>query len=109
MISKAFRLSRKEAEALKNGKSVFTTLVSLRMTWSPTPRFSVSVSKKVAKHAVDRNKIRRRCYRAIETLIPLIKNPAIVMLSPKALTKNIPYTTLVSDIRTAFVKAGIVS
>lgn len=109
MISKAFRLSRKEAEVLKNGKSVFTTLVSLRAVASPTPRFSVSVSKKVAKQAVDRNRIRRRCYRAVESLIPSIEHPMTVMIFPKASAKNVLYTTLVSDIQSAFVKAGIVS
>jgi len=109
MISKEFRLSRKEAESLKNGKSVFTTLISLRSLPSPHPQFSVSVSKKVAKQAVDRNFIRRRCYRVIEENLTLIKKPARVMIFPKKEAKKAPYQKLASDIQEAFVKADIIS
>jgi ribonuclease P protein component len=109
MISKAFRLSRVEAESLKNGKSVFTTLISLRTLPAPHLKLSVSVPKKIAKQAVDRNFIRRRCYRAIEESIPLIKKPSRVMVFPKKEAKKAPYQLLVTDIREAFIKAGIIS
>lgn len=109
MISKAFRLSRKEAESLKNGKSVFTTLVSLRTLPSSRLQVSVSVSKKVAKYAVDRNFIRRRCYRAIEEIISEIKTPSKIMVFPKKEVKKALYRNLVSDIQEALIKAGIIS
>lgn len=109
MLPKAFRLSRKEAEALKNGRSVFTTLLSLRTAPSPRSQFSVSVSKKVAKLAVDRNRIRRRCYSAITDILPTMPKPNMVMVFPKAAARTVSYEKLVSDLRTAFKKAGIVS
>jgi len=109
MLSKANRLSRVEAEALKNGKSVFTTLLSLRLVPATTLRFSVSVPKKVAPLAVDRNRLRRRCYGVIESLVPEVKKPFKVMIFPKKALQTIPHRDLISEMRTLFVKAGIIS
>ena len=109
MLPKASRLSRAEAEVLKNGKSVFMTLLSLRLIPATKTQISVSVPKKIAKSAVDRNRIRRRAYSALEQIIPTINRPAKMMLFPKAIFRTLPQEEIIKEIRNAFTKAGIVS
>jgi ribonuclease P protein component len=109
MLPKASRLSRAEAETLKNGKSVFTTLLSLRIVPAEETKFSVSVPKKVAKSAVDRNRIRRKCYGAIEKVAGDIKKPIRGMFFPKAEVRTISHEKLVAEVVLVFKKAGIIS
>ena len=64
---------------------------------SKFPRFSILLSKKVSKRAVDRNLIRRRVSAAIASL--LHKFPvADYLIIPKRSVLEIPHTTLLSDI-----------
>ncbi|PJE74537.1 MAG: hypothetical protein COV01_00690 [Candidatus Taylorbacteria bacterium CG10_big_fil_rev_8_21_14_0_10_41_48] len=109
MLSQVYRLARKEALALKNGTSVFTTLLSLRAIPYSRIQISVSVSKKVAKKAVDRNRMRRQYYSALEKLIPEIKTPAKMMIFPKKTTKTISHKELVEELRKALDKAKLIS
>ncbi|MEY2664398.1 MAG: Ribonuclease [Candidatus Parcubacteria bacterium] len=76
-------------------------------------RFAVSAPKKVAKSAVDRNKIQRRTYSAIREIFfskkaqkEAQKNiQAVFIAKNPVLTATLPQIT--EDIRTAFVKIGI--
>ncbi len=109
MITQALRLSRKDAEALKNGKSVFGTLLSLRYTPSTTCGYSVTVSKKVSKDAVGRNRIRRRTYAALRSIIKDEQISALIMIFPKSSVRTIPFATLESDLRDVMRKAHLIS
>jgi ribonuclease P protein component len=109
MLPKASRLSRAEAEFLKNGKSVFTTLLSLRFTPAPETKFSVSVSKKTAKSAVDRNRIRRKCYAALEKALPTLNTSVKGMFFPKATIKTLSQEKLAAELVLVLKKAGIIS
>jgi len=56
----------------KNGQALRTHLVTLKCSMNPHrrhPRFAVVVSKKVLKSAVGRNRIRRRVYETLRTMI----------------------------------------
>ncbi len=68
------------------GRSFFVALLSLRMTklgkMTP-PTVAVIVSKKVAKTAVSRNRIRRRVYEAVSPLIPSMLQGTRYFLYPK--------------------------
>ncbi len=44
------------------------------------PRVAVSVSKKVSKSAVIRNKVRRRVYSAVRDLIPVLTNNFFLLI-----------------------------
>jgi len=60
---------------LKTGSRIHNpdiTCVSVKTT-NPVSRFAVVVSKKIAKHAVDRNRIKRLVREAIQHLLPTIK------------------------------------
>lgn len=51
-------------------------------------RFCFSVSKKVAKSAVVRNRLRRAGYRFLENYLPQIKSKSLVVFSYRLLPKN---------------------
>ena len=88
-----------------------------RMTHSPlfviksistqeTSRFSVSVPKKVAKTAVQRNKIRRQVYSAVKKIEPQVKSGLSGMIIVKAGSEKLSFEALTVEIKDIFVKSG---
>jgi ribonuclease P protein component len=68
MLKKSERLTRQEFDrSFKLGKRLHSPLLQLIYHPSDTFHGSVVVSKKVAKRAVDRNKLRRRIYGVLYT------------------------------------------
>jgi len=109
MLKKVERLTVSDIEALSQGKSVFGTLLSLRYIPASKNGFAVAVSKKVAPLAVDRNRIRRRTYAALEKIHQSLKNPVYAMLMPKKEFLTAPYDRLVDEVTLVFKKAGLLS
>lgn len=107
MLPKSKRLTTEEIESLSHGKSVFGTLISMRVIKSGTLKFAVSVSKKVAARAVDRNRLRRKVYSSLPLLIDGIKEPAFVMLMPKKEIMSLPLETIRSELAAVFKKSGL--
>ncbi|MBX4209393.1 ribonuclease P protein component [Candidatus Parcubacteria bacterium] len=113
MLKKRDRLTTKEIESLSRpgqGKSVHGALFSLRFSPSVRAKLSVSVSKKVAARAVDRNRLRRRVYAAAEATIGGAKRsgqPAFVLLMPKKECASLPFDRLGAEIGAIFQKAGL--
>ncbi len=73
-------------EVFLKGKSVFgpeISLVYIKNSSGVHSRFSFSVSKKVAKTAVLRNRIRRRSYVALSPLLDGITAPVLGVLVVK--------------------------
>lgn len=107
MLPKVDRLTSEEISELSQGKSVFGTLVSMRYIPSKKLGFSVSVSKKVASKAVNRNYIRRRIYSIVRKLKKDLKIKAFIMFIPKkeCLTEDIKI--LEKDIVNLFHKANL--
>lgn len=70
-------------------------------------KFSVVVSKKVASHAVDRNKIRRRAYRVLQKLLPRLTSgiQGVFMAKNGAGTKT--FSDLEQDMTVLLIKIGI--
>jgi ribonuclease P protein component len=88
MVAKQARISRTDFPAiLQSGKRFHSTHASAVVVPAPTPRVSVVVSKKVAKQAVDRNRLRRRVYGVAERFIAESPLPyaVIFLLRPGAL------------------------
>ena len=71
-----------------------------------TSRFSVSVPKKVAKTAVQRNKIRRQTYAAIRNIEPLIKSGLSGIVVAKTGAEKLSFEALTLEIKDIFVKSG---
>lgn len=70
-----------------------------------TSRFAVSVSKKVAKTAVLRNRIRRRGYAALATLPPFTL-PIYAVCVAKSNAVDASVEELSADLHSVFVKIG---
>ena len=87
MLKKPLRLNRTLVKDLLDSRRSFhTEHFLLRTADSPTgPRIGVSVSKKVSKSAVARNRVRRRAYAAVSSLVPeLGKKLYLISAKPSA-------------------------
>lgn len=72
MIAKSFRLSKNDIKyILRKGESDYSRffIIKSKESKDSTPKICVITSKKLAKKAVTRNKIRRRIYEAFRTII----------------------------------------
>ncbi len=70
MLPKKNRIPRAEfVSYAKCGRLLRGALLSLRVSRSPTPKWSVVVSKKTAKCASDRHRIKRRIYAVLEDIV----------------------------------------
>ena len=83
MLPKNKRISRRLFPLLRKAKIFKNQLFLLKLTSSPSKesRFAFSVSKKIAKKAILRNKCRRWGYRTIQPLLPQIKSQIMAQFS----------------------------
>ena len=94
MFAKSRRIPRKMFPLLLNGAKVFkNNLFLLRFVpqSGPSPsrsRFCFSVSKKISKSAVVRNRLRRAGYRLLEKYVPQIKPNILASFSYRAVPKS---------------------
>jgi ribonuclease P protein component len=71
MLAKKSRLtSRQVREIIKSGRSVRLGTLSAKFVKGTSTKAAVVVSVKVAKNAVERNKLRRAAYYVLRTSIP---------------------------------------
>jgi len=83
MLPQSKRIPRKMFPLLSDGVKTFKNNIFLLkfVLHSKQSRFCFSVSKKVAKNAVVRNRLRRAGYKLLEKYIPEIKPKTIAMIS----------------------------
>ena len=96
-----------DISALSVGKSVFGVNMSMRYVLTPERKFSVSVSKKVAGRAVDRNRIRRRVYSVLRDVKDGVKKPAFIMIIPKRECQSIKIVEIRNELLSLLNKAGL--
>lgn len=110
MLPRTHRISRKDFPAhTERGFRVYSPLFNA--TVYPTEkevRVSVVVSKKTAKTAVARNRIRRRIYSVIELYLKKISHGSTIVIYPKAETKDASFELLKSEVEQALKKAHII-
>ena len=92
---------------LANSQSVFGVHMSMRYALAPTKKFSVSVSKKVAKRAVDRNRIKRRVYAVLRNAKKDLKKSVFIMIMPKRECQIIKLEEIRNEIISLWKKAGL--
>jgi ribonuclease P protein component len=87
MLPKIRRVDRLGIQAVfKHGFRVFGQnlgLSYLKNSGNGPSKISFTVSKKVAKTAVERNKTRRRCYGAVAKILPEIKTSFLLVFNIK--------------------------
>jgi ribonuclease P protein component len=91
MLPKEKRIPRKMFPLLSNGTKVFKNnlfLLRFVVKIGLSSRFCFSVSKKVAKNAVARNKMRRAGYLILERHLSDIKPNVLALFSFRTIPKN---------------------
>jgi len=111
MISRKNRLGRLDTRwVLKKGESLTTDLFIVRyLKIQPVegkeatpPKFTVVTSTKLAKKAVDRNRVKRRINEALRLKLNEVKNTSQswkVAIIPKKRALDVEYTTITKDIK----------
>ncbi len=95
-------------ETIAKGRIFHSSLFTIRVMKSEgLSRFSVAVPKKVAKTAVERNKLRRRTYSVLRNLHSRIKVGfhGVFITKPSIKTANID--SIREDTEQFFVKSGL--
>jgi len=102
MLPKQRRIERKLfPQIISTGKRFNSThllLYKVTLEASTPSKFSFSVSKKVCKHAVDRNKHRRRAYSIVSKCIKQAKPSFLCFFSFKKDACSITYKDLEKEI-----------
>ena len=97
----------------KNGETIRSRTLTVRYTINKhrkVPRFSVSISKKVLKSAVKRNRVRRRIYEVIRLALPGISGTfdvVFIVTSPELETMD--HTDLKDSVIRSLTEAGLLS
>lgn len=110
MIPNTNRINREDFEKImKKGGFLNSPFFTLRFLKNPlnTTHFSVVVSKKVAKTAVSRNKIRRRTYSLLKKLTKNSKNPYFAIFFSKSGVEKALFQNLELEIQKLLEKAKI--
>ena len=111
MLSKKRRIPRVEfTKILKEGKrhnSPNLLLYSLSTRENTLSKFSFSVSKKVYKNAVDRNKYRRRGYAVINNHLKQIKIGYLCFFSFKKILNKLTFKVLEEQILHLLTLSGV--
>ena len=106
-MARAARISRADFPTRSPARRVSNELFSIAM-WplSPgvEPQFSCVVSKKTAKKAVDRNKLKRRCREIASPLVASLKRPIAVIVYPKKTALTVPFEEAETSIASLLVK-----
>ncbi len=95
-------------EVMLKGRVFHSTLFTLRATKSDgISRFSVAIPKKVAKTAVERNKLRRRAYSALRTVYPQVLPGFHGVLIAKSQLLDAKFAEIAPSLQEFFVKSGL--
>ncbi len=109
MLSSKDRLrSREVREVFEKGKRrTAPTFSIIFLPSTDRTAFAVTVSKKTAKNAVDRNKIRRRIY-SILSKIKNFKTKVHAVFVPRKEILKTPFDVLEKEIKESLVRATII-
>jgi ribonuclease P protein component len=90
MFPKNRRIPRKMFPFLNGGKTHKNNIFYLKFVLKPESqsRFYFSVSKKISKSAVARNRIRRAGYQLLQKYLPELKPNILALFSFKMMPKN---------------------
>jgi ribonuclease P protein component len=87
MLAKKNRMKRDEFSLVwEKGRRYHTAAITLVYVPSKVLKLSVVVGKKIQKSATERNKVRRRVYGIVESLLPFPYNIAAIIIIKKEFT-----------------------
>lgn len=100
MLSKKNRISRKgfPTPSLR-GFRLYSPLFSIVVyTTGTNPRVAIVVSKKIAKIAVQRNKIRRRMYDALQPYLSRLAAPVTIVVYPTQISTKASFGEIQQEV-----------
>ncbi len=100
MLPKSKRARRDDFNELKKKNTVRGVFVDIMYSPSKEIRFACVISKKKIKLAVDRNRVRRKIYSALEKI--KLNKPHIVIIYPKQVALTSPHKKIVTEIQSIF-------
>lgn len=107
MLSKKSRIARAIYPKERSLKSVRGKYVSIStFVFSGNSRFSFSISKKISKTAILRNKIRRQGYKVISNNLKRIKDNFLVRLSIHTIPPS--FSEFETDIENLLIKTDMI-
>ena len=110
MLPKRSRLTKQNIESLKHArrsKSAHFLVIYGVYAETDGPKVAFSASKKVAKGAVVRNRLRRRGYAAIEGLLPRFSAKTLVLIVYSTPLLETPLEEMTAELDSVFKKAGL--
>lgn len=101
------RLTRADFNLLLKVKTRRINGVFFTVTIAPLPdalhsKASCVVSKKIARRAVDRNTIKRRCREAVHPFLSVLKKPVMLMFYAKKESLGAPFQVVNEDVTKIF-------
>lgn len=113
MLPRAQRLHASlVGRVMRGGRRFVGHLGVLRVTWdegSPAFKFGVGISKAVVRKAVDRNRVRRRVYGAVQELSPFIEKGTTSFFQLKRDISDLSAHKLRAEIEIVLRSAGIIT
>lgn len=104
MLPKKSRIERKSfKKILDSRKYLNSTHFTLRFSDYSENKAAVSVSKKVSKSAVVRNRIRRRVYSVLKDILPSLR-PGLYLVVAKSGAEKVEGEKLTSELAQLFQK-----
>ncbi|HEY4490223.1 MAG TPA: ribonuclease P protein component [Candidatus Paceibacterota bacterium] len=109
MLPKNRRIKRSDFDLLSRGKTFSGNFLSLKVSRaSGNSKVTFIVSKKVAKNAADRNRLRRRGYGQIKSFLKKITDGFLLAFYFKSRLGNISKEDLYDDIESLLSKSGLI-
>lgn|SRR5574343_624259 len=110
MLPKSKRLNTELfGDIIKKGQSFHCPFLILRAVKSDeSSRFAITVPKKVAKTAIERNRIRKQIYTIIKDFEGRIMVKVNVVLIAKAGLEKLSYQDISKEINNIFVKSSLI-
>lgn len=109
MISRSQRISGEQFDSvMEKGKIIHSSLFLARILGGQKDtRIAAVTPKKIMKTAVARNKVRRKIYEAVKEFKLEIVSGVHILVFAKSTAIKSTQTEIVTDMRTLFVKAGL--
>ena len=106
MLKRSHKISRREFLSVSPARPFHTDYFSIRAVPAENPRFSVVVSKKVARTAVSRNRLRRRVYAVLAEALPRMRAPLRASIYAKKGAETLSYPDIKKEILFLLSRTG---
>ncbi|XLQ11816.1 MAG: ribonuclease P protein component [cyanobacterium endosymbiont of Epithemia adnata isolate EadnSB Bon19] len=106
---KDFQAVYKRGQLYKSSHLLMRVLSRKHQTMIPSPtQFGISISQKISKKAVVRNRLKRQIKAAIRSLLPIISPGLEVVITVRHSQRECNYEYFLRELKQLFIKSNIV-